>query len=163
MAVAPPRLLLGAPPPTHAEASKHFNEILEFPVSADTVRGLATRYLLQPREIVAVAATLGMAEGGIEPAPWMTRHAGGSGTTTTTTTTLVSSAPSGVEGRGGGGGGGTGGALQEQQQQQQQKGGSVGREEVLSGAPVGPLSGAGAEVLGNSPYTRRYAAEEMTR
>lgn len=83
---------------------RYFNEILEFPVSAATVRGLATRWLLGPPEIAAVAASAGMAgvpigtTGNTEATTLTLRppQAAMRNSSSTDTTNLVSSLP-GVE------------------------------------------------------------------
>lgn len=98
VAIAPPQLLKATLPPL---ARKYFNEILQLPVSAAKVRGLATRWLLQPPSCAGAAATSGMVGEPVDRGPmaWSTeaRHAGSSSTSAvgaagaiTTTTTLVS-------------------------------------------------------------------------
>lgn len=106
VAVAPPHLLQGAPPPL---AWQYFNEILQYPVSAAKVRGLATRWLLQPPSCAGAAATSGMVGEAIGPDPtaWATatQHAGTDNSCgiATTTTTLVSSPPGALTPQAGGG------------------------------------------------------------
>ncbi|CAN0115568.1 unnamed protein product, partial [Ectocarpus sp. 12 AP-2014] len=88
IAVAYPHAMLTPAQLLSSEGWRDFNEILPFPVSAATVRGLATRYLLAPPGVAAAAASSGMAGEPISSGPstaaaatfgQLGRHTAGSG------------------------------------------------------------------------------------
>ncbi|CAN0176460.1 unnamed protein product, partial [Ectocarpus sp. 12 AP-2014] len=88
IAVAYPHAMLTPAQLLSSEGWRDFNEILPFPVSAATVRGLATRYLLAPPGVAAAAASSGMAGEPISSGPFtaaaatfgqLGRHTAGSG------------------------------------------------------------------------------------
>ncbi|CAN0023377.1 unnamed protein product, partial [Ectocarpus sp. 4 AP-2014] len=88
IAVAYPHAMLTPAQLLSSEGWRDFNEILPFPVSAATVRGLATRYLLAPPGVVAAAVSSGMAGEPISSGPstaaaatfgQLGRHTAGSG------------------------------------------------------------------------------------
>lgn len=149
VAVAPPHVLRATLP---SEMWRYFNEILEFPVSAATVRGLATRWLLGPPELAAVAASAGMAGVPIGTAETMeattptirSPQAVMGNCSSTDTTNSVSSLPGAKWGAG----------APSQQQQQQQHGGAVW--ELPSSAEGGKAVSSPSSHLPDF-CTRRYS------